>query len=708
MIIDKITLNNYRLYKGCNSITFNHKEGANVFLISGENGFGKTTFLHSLLWCLYGRLASDIEDNLKKEMLNGGYSSLLRNNLNHLQKIYIDDLNQDIIFQIKKGGYAGPFTEIKNHSQYYVEILFSGLVIPSIPCKSVSIRRTYDLILDKEYVEILIDGKKNELTNEIGPEIFINDFILNKDIARFFFFDSEQIVSLAETNLPSDRKKLGSAYNEVLGVRKYEDLRSSLNSVRVRFRKRSNDVSMRLKIDDLMERKASIENEINELQLNVSHIDSKIDSLKSQNEELQLRLIREGNGATTEEISRLNRLLQTCSTKDTEYKTLLKSFLEYAPLAILGNLWSDTKNQVEIDYKVTASQNILKEQNNFVSDITSDLILMLHKLSIDNSLKMDLEQKVQSVLDNYRSKQIEHRVQLNVNDQEYKEFLSIYNYITSTYRAEFERLADDYKKNKQVLDRTSRRLLMIESKEKDSLIATLRKEKNGIESNLSKYNLEIRDLHSKIGEKKLILANIQKQLSELIKNTDLEDLDGKKDLLAQSLCNELSEFLQLLKEEKKISLENRIRVILNNLMHKEDFVSSVNVKIMDEDMDIVLYRKDGTIINKDSLSKGEQQLYASSLLKALVEESGIKFPVFIDSPLQKFDKSHASKIITDFYPSISSQVVLFPLLHKELTQDELDIMKPMVNSCHIIKNNVTSSYFEETNIDSLLKGGEYV
>ena len=708
MIIDRITLNNYRLYKGCNSITFNHKAGTNVFLISGENGFGKTTFLHSLLWCLYGRLASDIQDHLKKEILNGGYSSLLKNNLNHLQKNYIDDLSQDVISQIKKYGYVGSFSEITNHSQYYVEILFSDLVIPSIPCKSVCIRRTYDYILDKEYIEILIDGKKNELTNEIGPEIFINDFILNKDIARFFFFDSEQIVSLAETNLPSDRKKLGSAYNEVLGVRKYEDLRTSLNSVRVRFRKRSNDAAMRLKIEDLMVRKTSIESEINELQQTVFNIDSKIDSLKSQNEELQLRLIREGNGATTEEISRLNLLLKTCSTKDTEYKTLLKTFLEYAPLAILGKLWYDTRKQIEIDYKVSASQNILREQNNFVSDITSDLILMLHKLSIEASLKMELEQKVQSVLDNYRSKQIEHRVQLDVNDQDYKEFLSIYNYITSTFRAEFERLADDYKKNKQVLDRTSRRLLMIDSKERDSLIAALRKEKNRIESNINKYDIEIRYLHSKIGEKKIILANIQKQLSELMKNTDLEDLDGKKDSLAQTLCNEISDFLHILKEEKKLSLENRIRVILNNLMHKDEFVSSVNVKIMDEDMDIELYRKDGTIINKDSLSKGEQQLYASSLLKALVEESGIKFPVFIDSPLQKFDKSHASKIITDFYPSISSQVVLFPLLHKELTQDELEIMKPMVNSCHIIKNNVSSSYFEETNIDSLLKGGEHV
>lgn len=65
----------------------------------------------------------------------------------------------------------------------------------------------------------MIDGAKNELANEIGPDVFINDFILNKDIARFFFFDSEQIVALAETGSASDRRKLCSAYNEVLGVR---------------------------------------------------------------------------------------------------------------------------------------------------------------------------------------------------------------------------------------------------------------------------------------------------------------------------------------------------------------------------------------------------------------------------------------------------------------------------------------------------------
>ena len=165
---------------------------------------------------------------------------------------------------------------------------------------------------------------------------------------------------------------------------------------------------------------------------------------------------------------------------------------------------------------------------------------------------------------------------------------------------------------------------------------------------------------------------------------------------------ELSTFLVSLKQEKKFSLERRIKGVLNNLMHKEDFIGKVEVIINGEDMDIELYTVDEKLINKDSLSKGEQQLYATSILKALVDESGIQFPVFIDSPLQKFDKSHATKIITEFYPQISKQVVLFPLLYKELTADEYEVMKPLVNATYLIKNDTTHSYFENVEIDNFI------
>ena len=52
MKIKNIVLNNYRLYKGINDISFSIDNDKNGYLISGQNGFGKTTFLQSLI-CVY-------------------------------------------------------------------------------------------------------------------------------------------------------------------------------------------------------------------------------------------------------------------------------------------------------------------------------------------------------------------------------------------------------------------------------------------------------------------------------------------------------------------------------------------------------------------------------------------------------------------------------------------------------------------------------
>ncbi len=142
---------------------------------------------------------------------------------------------------------------------------------------------------------------------------------------------------------------------------------------------------------------------------------------------------------------------------------------------------------------------------------------------------------------------------------------------------------------------------------------------------------------------------------------------------------------------------------LKKIMHKEDFIYNVRVNVIDDVMDIDLLDKNDAIIDKDSLSKGEQQLYATALLKALVDESGFKFPVFIDSPLQKFDKHHSKNIIQEFYPTISEQVVLFPLLEKELSELEYEFLKPSVNKVFIIENNKEGSTFKPLAVDQLFK-----
>ncbi len=702
MIIKSITLNNYRLYEGENTIEFVPKEGANLFLISGENGFGKTTFLHSLIWCLYGKMSIDVDDIVRRDVMNNGYSAILRNNLNYNALAKLSNINQKDIDSIKKNGYSFKTEYVKNVSKYSVSIEFSEVVIPVIPCKSLVIKRSFDYLFDKEDVEILLDGQKNELTAEIGPDVFINDFILNKDIARFFFFDSEQIVALAETNTVAEKRRLCSAYNEVLGVRKYEDLKRNIENLRLKFRKKSKDIDSRKKLLKHIDDKEALSTQYEIIEKEIAEFNSSLAVLKQENEDIQVRIMREGNNNTRADITRIQDVINTTKKKDEEYKKELKKYLDYAPLAITGHLLLDTMQQVEHDYRVGEEKMSAFQQNELLSKIASDMTVLFSELPIEISKSIEIQAKVQSVIGKYKTEITNVDTLLSFSKEDYEEFVAIYSYITSTYKTEFERLAEDYRKNKITLDRNSRQLSNILNKENDEVIKALRTKKDELEKQIGEIEEHIRHLHEQMGIVSQNLATASKVVSQLSKKVSLEDDDVKKDALADELSAELSLFLSSLKNEKKFSLERRIKVILNNLMHKEDFVDQVEVNIMDEDMDIELYSPNGNIINKDTLSKGEQQLYATSILKALVEESGIQFPVFIDSPLQKFDKSHATKIITEFYPQVSKQVVLFPLLYKELTKAELDTMLPLVNSAYLIKNDNMHSYFQKVDACKLM------
>ena len=210
MKINKIIFQNFRIYKGSNEIIFSPNASKNISIIGGKNGFGKTTFLTSLIWVFYGRMMSEVEDKYRKDIKNaGGYEKFLKTLL-----------NRDI-----KSGFE---TNVQNAPIVSVEIELKDLLIPSIPCKSVVLKRSYDLRTETEELKIFIDGLENELTKEVGYEVFINDFILPREIAKFFFFDAEKIVSLAEAKSKSELKNLSKAYSEVLGIKKYEDLKKNL------------------------------------------------------------------------------------------------------------------------------------------------------------------------------------------------------------------------------------------------------------------------------------------------------------------------------------------------------------------------------------------------------------------------------------------------------------------------------------------------
>jgi len=702
MLIESITLNNYRLYEGENVIQFHFDEAKNVHLICGENGFGKTTLLHSLLWCLFGRFVGDVP--VSGQETNSSYAAMQKEILNqNAAKRFEEKATPEIVALIKKNGYTNDYEEIKKDSVYSVAICFAEVGIPSIPCQKIVVARSYDSLLQKEDVEILIDGVKNELTDEIGPEVFINDFILNRDIAKLFFFDSEEIVSLADTGTIAERRKLSKAYEEVLGIRKYEELRSNLEGLRLRYRKKSKDIGLKDELEKLEAEREGVSNELTKLSDSLTEIETTLTNLREQDGQLQLQLSREGNSVKTEELQRVKAVIEKCKKDDIEMKSALKQFIDYAPFAISGQLFARAYELAKADHEAIANNNTATAQNSVLDALSKEMKGLLDKMPVNKDSKKDAHTQLEAIIEKYRGRACDRDIQVTLTDDEFAEVEAVYNSLTTTYRIEFEALAEAYRKNKITLERNVKRRSNIQSKESDEVIKGLRDNKNKIEAEIKANEEKQRLGHIRTGELQLTIESYDKKIKELSRKISVDDADEAKDKLASELITELDTFLLSLKKNKKSSLELRIKNTLNTLMHKEDFISHVEVELDSDTMDINLFSSDDNVINKNMLSKGEKQLYATSILKALVDESGIQFPVFIDSPLQKFDKSHSSKIISEFYPSISKQVILFPLLHKELTETEYKTLQPFVESATLIVNDTSRSYFEAANVKSLMQ-----
>lgn len=667
MKINRISLNNFRIYKGLTTIDFtSDDEEKNVTIIAGQNGFGKTTFLSALVWGFYGKLVAEVDEKYKREIIeSGGYKKYAK-----------AILNRDV--------------KTNNHSikEFSVEIEISDIYIPSVPCRKIVIKRAYNVDDEIEKSNILIDGFENELTKEVGSDIFINDFILPREIAKFFLFDAEKIVSLAEIKTTLEKRNLSKAYSEVLGISKYESLKRNLENLRIKLRKKSASLADRNKLNKLQDDVVKLEKLIahNESQITINT--GEIERARNQSEHYQEKLIREGNSMTVEDLIRQKKLRDTLKQQGIEIKAKLKELLELAPFAIAGN--KTKKLQLQVNAELRNKQKQIDSEYVLQKFIKINEIInkQLKIKKIPDSIKEDVSNIISEAFHSNFLEQINQidKVLLDLTSEQSNELLAIYDNLKHSYSILFKQIVKEERNNRIFLAKTIKKIANAESKDSDILAKKYKLEKAKIDKRITDLISEQNKLYEEVGSYQQELATKSKMISELSKTVSLDEIDDKKDKVTSRLIDELSEFILNFKQEKKYSLQKRIKHELLKLMHKEDFIADVLVEINDEIIEIHLLDKTGNLIEKETLSKGEQQLYATALLKSLVDESGIQFPIFIDSPLQKFDKRHSRNIITKFYPSISKQVILFPLLEKELSEKEYNLLLPNTALTFIIQN----------------------
>lgn len=683
MTIKEIELYNFRIYKGENTIDLTSDGKKNIFVVSGRNGFGKTTFLMSMVWCLYGKNMQEVDDLYKKEIADqGGYSKYIVNSLNRLARAE-EDYN------------------------FHVAITFTDVNIPEVPCKEIVVKRSYNAKTSvADEVEVLIDGYPSELAKEVGQEIFIREFIMPIEIAKFFFFDAEKIVSLAEVNTAEQRKNLSRAYSEVLGIKKYEDIKNELENLQLKLRQDSASAKEKETL-----RRLESEVEICEIKIEENH--KKIDELREKRNEknkdsrdIQEKLIKAGSLITVEELQRLRVQEDDLTKRQADLQNELKESYDIIPFAIAGEIFLEVSRQIENE----SNYKKAKFKNENVNDITNKILTDLSTLEKPSTIVIDYQ--VQEYYANAFKKLIrkhffsdtealpeDFKVIHEFSDSERNELLAVLNNIRLSFRESFKRINGDFNQTKNELNVIRRRIKDAEANQEDPIIAEYRKTKEDLDREIIRIDETIDSLNREIGEIQSEKKQKGLQIETLSKKLNVSEKNKEKDTIITRNIQNLKDFITKFKAKKKESLEEQILSGLKTLMHKKGFVQKVEVEIIGEDIDIVLYDDRKEVIPKETLSKGEQQMYATALLRGLVEESDIQFPVFIDSPMQKFDPTHASNVIKYFYPNISDQVIIFPLIETELNERRFQLIEKNISATYLI-NNISNDKSEFIRVET--------
>ena len=201
MIVTKVILQDYGVYRGKNEFDFSCTPEKPIVLIGGTNGAGKTTLFESIALCLYGISVTGKRSTKKT------YNKFLARKIHRYLKSPTSSDHASIVVQFM-------FFHNGQEMEYRVERSW----------------RNEGGAIDEQ-----LDIKKRSLDQkEFGPlekmeqshwQSFIEDLI-PRGIIQLFFFDGEKIVGIAKEG--TEDVTIRESFNSLLGIGIVEQLRADL------------------------------------------------------------------------------------------------------------------------------------------------------------------------------------------------------------------------------------------------------------------------------------------------------------------------------------------------------------------------------------------------------------------------------------------------------------------------------------------------
>lgn len=701
MKINKLRLQNFRSYEEEVEFNFSTSDDKNIVLIGGKNGAGKSTIFESIKLCIYGPLA------YRYQGFNSSYINKIKSNINNnafkndIVDSYVSidiELNESTEKNIYTLTRKWTFYDTKLNEQFFVYKNFSP-----IP-------------LNEENVVYF----ENYLKSIISPKIF-----------EFFFFDGENLSEFfigKNSNIHLKQSLLSLCNYDTLDILKSTMISNNRNS------KNDKDIIHKSKYQYLLLESKYVEtaNKINEIIDKIEMLDKEIDVLLMNKENLE-KSFREKGGLLVEERDLLNKEYGDLENTRSNINQKIKDFCnEILPFLIVKNKLLKLKNQIEQENKLMVYSKIKDKLNpSFISDILKDKLENSYldevSLIVSNALIEDIKPDI---------KDSSFKNILLLSNDESSLVLSNINNVLNFDNAEIHLLYSKLRSTTNKIDEIRKQL---NSSLEDSSIDLFIKEISSITNNISdninqKLILEntLEELQLSLTKLEVEKEKIKKKYIELLQNNNIVDMSVE-------LLDLLDEIINSLTETKLKEVERNFMYIFKRLIRKDKFIDNIHI---DTNFNVTLYinktynsidienmldnigydemtKKLGDLFFKDlnklyktnnksdlintiknnpqsglltlrtkldinNFSNGEKQIYILCIYWSLIKSSGINIPFIIDTPYARIDETHRNNITSDYFSSISDQVIILS------TNTEINF-----NSYKKIKSNISYEYLIE-------------
>jgi DNA sulfur modification protein DndD len=654
MTIQQVVFENFKPYYGVSEFDLSVNPEENIVLIGGRNGQGKTSFLVGLVWCVYGERISKVDKVFSKEVKNN-YQRFLQSSINRR-------------------------AASKDAQDFSVSITFSDVELSEVftsnaqkSCE-ICLKRTFNVNTNKEDFTIFIDGEENQLVNdERGKANFIDDYLIPLEAAKFVFFDAEKISEVAEMSVKEQGKFMNEALGKMLGLSKYEELVGNLQQYRDELRKNNSKALLHSQLEAQSNKISFCESQIVIFNEKFEQSEDTMERLEREIAELEKYLAQIGAKSINIDVDALDAKKIELENQQKVIGSRLNEISEIIPFAISAGRIQELVEMLGLEQEIVAKEARLRDvkeraelfverlfeqpifpnekdggdikirQKAFYMDKAIDVFTKIHTETESNEIILPFRHDLSKAT-------LEHIInvhaRLKTNEDLYQSVFT-----------DYIRLTNDISEINQQLNRAR-------AKAEDQSVTDYKetlKSKKGDRDRAFKSKIEA---ESTVKQFEIQLTTAKNTYSNLLEKVDLSNKDKAVIDNIDKHMSALEDFIFAQKNSKCASLSYLVATEMRRIMHKQDLFDDVEVRILPEGGGLnVTLKKDSLEVPKEELSSGEKQIYISCLLKAILEESIVDYPVFIDTPLGRLDKDHKDSFVDKYYPFLANQVII-------LTTDE--------------------------------------